>query len=92
MFRNILQYLTTATTLKACSHFALMSAFAFSKIIEAIARKCKQRMGSVSILRINVNVTMDTMLKFYEIADAIFDVDAKCARTLTTGVEVAEHC
>ena len=33
--------------LKAYSHFSSMSAFAFSKIKKAIARKRKQRMGSV---------------------------------------------
>ena len=35
-------------------------------------------MGSVRILCINVNITIDTMLKFDANADANVDFDAKC--------------
>ena len=38
-----------------------------------------QRMGSVPILWVNVNVPIDTVLKF----DANADVKAKCERTFT---------
>ena len=37
-----------------------------------------QRMGSVPILCMNVNITIDTMLKFDANAQANVDVDAKC--------------
>ena len=62
--------------MKVWSHFALTSALAFSKIIEAIVRKYKQRIGPVRILCINVNAIIDTMLKFDANAEANFDVDA----------------
>ena len=44
-----------------------------------------QRMGSVPILCINVNVVIDTMLTFDANADVNVDFDAKCERTLMAG-------
>ena len=41
-----------------------------------------QRMGSVHILCVNVNVTIDTMLNFDANTDTMIDVDAKCEQTL----------
>ena len=38
-------------------------------------------MGSVPILCINVNITIDTMLKFDANAEASVNVDAQCERT-----------
>ena len=40
-----------------------------------------QRMGSTAILCINVNITIDTMLKFDVNADANVNIDAQCERT-----------
>ena len=40
-----------------------------------------QRMGSVPILCVNVNVMIDTMLKFEANADVNVEIDAKCERT-----------
>ena len=40
-----------------------------------------QEMGSVPILCINVNITIDTKLKFDANADANSDFDTKCERT-----------
>ena len=45
-----------------------------------------QRMGSVPILYININVLMNTALKFHVNADANVDFDPKCEWSLT-----AEH-
>ena len=42
-----------------------------------------QRVGSISILCINVNVITDTMLKFDANTDANVDFDAKCERIFT---------
>ena len=65
--------------LKANSHFALLSAFAFLKIIGAMVTKMQmQRMTSTPILCININVTIETVLKFDANADANIDFDAKC--------------
>ena len=40
-------------------------------------------MGSVPILWVNVNVTIDTMLKFDANAGANVNIDSQCERTLT---------
>ena len=42
-----------------------------------------QRMGSVPILSINVNITKDTMLKFDGDANTNVNIDAKSGRTFT---------
>ena len=42
-----------------------------------------QRMGSVPILYTNVNITIDTMLKFDANADADVNIDAQCEWTFT---------
>ena len=39
-------------------------------------------MASVPILCVNVNIMIDTMLKFNANADAKVNIDAKCERTL----------
>ena len=41
-----------------------------------------QRMGFLPILSINVNITIDTMLKFDANTEANVDIDAQCERTL----------
>ena len=41
-----------------------------------------QRMGSTPIPCINVNITIDTMLKFDANADANVNIDTKCKRIL----------
>ena len=64
---------------KVWSHFKSTSAFAFSKIIEAIARKPKQRMGSVLILCVNINIITESLTQTQR---QTFDVDAKCEQTL----------
>ena len=70
--------------LKIHSLLVSTSAFAFSKIMEAIVTKCKtQRMGSVPIPCVNINVRIDTMLKFDANADTNVDFDAKCECTFT---------
>ena len=71
------------SVLKAHSHLASMSTFAFSKIIEAMVTKHKtQRMGYVPFLCLNVNFTIDTMLKFDANAkDANVNIDVRCERT-----------
>ena len=53
--------------------------------MEAMVTKMHmQRVGSVLILCVNVNVIIDTLLKFDANADANVDYGAKCERTLTT--------
>ena len=41
-----------------------------------------QRMATILILCVNVNIPIDAMLKFDVNADANVDVDAKCKRTI----------
>ena len=40
-------------------------------------------MGSIPILCININIIIDTMLKFDANADANVNIDDQCKRTLT---------
>ena len=47
-----------------------------------------QRMGSFPILRVNINVPVDAMLKFDGNADENIDVDAKCEQTLYTNMNM----
>ena len=42
-----------------------------------------QRIASVPILRVSINVIIDTMLKFDTNADVNVDFDAKCKQTLS---------
>ena len=46
-----------------------------------------QRKGSVPIPCVNVNSTIDTMLKFDANSDANVYIDAKCERTLTPSAD-----
>ena len=56
----------------------LASAFAFFENNRSNNNKTQvQRMGSIPILYINVNITIDRMLKF----DANVDIDPKCEWT-----------
>ena len=41
-----------------------------------------QRMATIPILCVNVNIPIDVMLKFDVNADVNVDVDAKCKRTI----------
>ena len=54
-----------------------MSAFAFSKIMEAVVTRC------IPIVCININVPIGTMLKHDANADSNVDFDAKCEWTVT---------
>ena len=47
-------------------------------------------MGSILILCVNINVTIDTMLKFDENADANVNADDKCEGTLTQQLNVSQ--
>ena len=62
---------------KALSHLASTSMFTFPKIIETMVENATQRMGSISILYVNINISLDTMLNF----DANVNTDALCERT-----------
>ena len=44
-----------------------------------------QRMGSVSILFTNANITIDTILKFDANADANASIESQCEQTLMNG-------
>ena len=46
-------------------------------------------MGSVPILCVNVNITIETMLKFDANADAYVNIDAQCEQTLSY---ISFHC
>ena len=45
-----------------------------------------QRMGSVPILCINVNITIDTMSQFDTKADANINIDALCEMALISSI------
>ena len=78
------KYYLKTDSLKAHLHLASTSAFAFSKIIEAMVtkHKCKEWVF-IPFLYINVNITIDTMLKIDACAVANVNIDAQCERTLT---------
>ena len=62
------------------------SAFVFSKIIEAMVTNANAKNGFYIILCINVNITIDTMLKFDANSDANVNIDAQCERTFKTEI------
>ena len=44
-----------------------------------------QKMGSIPILCININITIDTMLKFDSNVETNFYTDAQCERNFRVG-------
>ena len=75
-----------AVQFKAHSYLASTSAFAFSKIIEAIVTKCKCKEWVLSILCINVNITIGTMQTFDTHVDANVNIDDQFERTFIARV------
>ena len=77
-----MEYMSNVTcsglVVKARSHSVSMSAVMFSKIIEAMVRNENASNFFVPILCLNINLTIDTMLKFDTNVDEHRDFDARC--------------